>query len=141
KKLKVWDLSSKAERLHAPTLKEYSFIKFSSDGRLIALCENYTIKIWETATGRALPPLDVPNSGLFLEYGGVFAAFSNDGKRLASGGFGTQTFVWETETGRQLQQMKGRTNMAYAVAFSADGTQLTSCGRRRWYCRTRKGRR
>ena len=35
-------------------------------------------------------------------------------------------FLWETETGKQLQQMKGRTNMAYAVAFSADGTQLTS---------------
>lgn len=141
RKLKVWDISSKAERLQAPTLKEYSFIKFSSDGRLIALCENYTIKIWEVATGRPLPSLDIPNSGLFVEYGGVFAAFSNDGKRLASGGFGTQTFVWETETGKQVQQMKGRTNMAYAVAFSADGTQLTSGGRTRWDLRTGQGRR
>ncbi len=141
KKLKVWDVTSKAERVQAPTQKDFSFIKFSSDGRLIALCENYTVKIWEVATGRALPPLNVPNTGVFVEYGGVFANFNQDGKKLATGGFGTQTFLWETETGKQLQQMKGRTNMAYAVAFSADGTQLTSGGRTRWDLRTGQGRR
>ena len=142
KKLKVWDVSGKTtERVSAPTLKDYSFIKFSSDGRLIALCENYTIKTWETATGRELPMISVPNTGVFVEYGGVFASFSRDGKKLATGGFGTQTFLWETETGKQIQQMKGRTNMAYAVAFSADGTQLTSGGRTRWDLRTGQGRR
>jgi WD40 repeat protein/uncharacterized caspase-like protein len=141
KKLKVWDVTSKAERVQAPTQREFSIIKFSADGRFIALCENYTIKIWEVATGRALPPLNVPNTGVFVEYGGVFANFSQDGKKLATSGFGTQTFVWETETGKQLQQMKGRTNMAYAVAFSADGTQLTSGGRTRWDLRTGQGRR
>ena len=142
KKLKVWDVSSKTtERVQAPTLKDYSFIKFSSDGRLIALCENYTIKMWETATGRELPALNVPNTGVFVETGGVFASFSHDGKKLATGGFGTQTLLWETGTGKQIQQMKGRTNMAYAVAFSADGNQLTSGGRTRWDLRTGQGRR
>src|SRR5437870_4269882 len=142
KKLKVWDVSGKpAERLQAPTLKDYSFIEFSSDGRLIALCENYTIKMWEIATGRELPALNVPNSGVFLENGGVYAGFSHDGRKLATGGFGTQTFLWETGTGKQIQQMKGRTNMAYAVAFSADGNQLTSGGRTRWDLRTGQGRR
>jgi WD40 repeat protein/uncharacterized caspase-like protein len=141
KKLKVWDMTSKAERVQAPTQKEFSVIKFSGDGRLIALCENYTVKIWEVATGRALPPLNVPNTGVFVEYGGVFTNFSLDGKKLATSGFGTQTFLWETETGKQLQQMKGRTNMAYAVAFNADGTQLTSGGRTRWDLRTGQGRR
>ena len=141
KKLKVWDMTSKAERVQAPTQKEFSVIKFSADGRLIALGENYTVKIWEVATGRTLPPLNVPNTGVFVEYGGVFANFSQDGKKLATGGFGTQTFLWETETGKQLQQMKGRTNMAYAVSFSADGTQLTSGGRTRWDLRTGQGRR
>src|SRR5205807_3959231 len=58
KKLSVWDMSSKSERVQAPTQKDFSFIKFSSDGRLVALCENYTIKIWETATGKALPAIN-----------------------------------------------------------------------------------
>jgi WD40 repeat protein/uncharacterized caspase-like protein len=141
KKLKVWDMTSKTERVQAPTQREFSVIKFSGDGRMIALCENYAVKIWEVASGRALPSLNVPNTGVFVEYGGVFANFSPDSKKLATGGFGTQTFVWETETGKQLQQMKGRTNMAYAVAFSGDGTQLTSGGRTRWDLRTGQGRR
>jgi WD40 repeat protein/uncharacterized caspase-like protein len=141
KKLKVWDMTNKAERVQAPTVRDYGFIRFSSDGRLIALCENYTVKMWELATGRALPTLNIPNTGVFQEHGGVFANFSQDGKRLATGGFGTQTYLWDTETGKQVQQMKGRTNKAYAVAFSADGTQLTSGGRTRWDLRTGQGRR
>ncbi len=140
-KLKVWDMTNKAERVQAPTAKDYGFIRFSSDGRLIAFAENYTVKMWEIATGRALPTLNIPNTGVHQEYGGVFANFSQDGKRLATGGFGTQTYLWETETGKQVQQMKGRTNPAYAVAFSADGTQLTSGGRTRWDLRTGQGRR
>ncbi|MGZ8842474.1 MAG: caspase family protein, partial [Pyrinomonadaceae bacterium] len=141
KKFKVWDMTNKAERVQAPTVRDYGFIRFSSDGRLIAFAENYTVKMWEVATGRALATLDIPNTGVFQEHGGVFANFSQDGKRLATSGFGTQTYLWDTETGKQVQQMKGRTNMAYAVAFSADGTQLTSGGRTRWDLRTGQGRR
>lgn len=141
KKLKLWDVTSKSECVQAPTQKDFSFIQFSSDGRLMALCENYTVKIWETATGKALPAIDVPNTGVFVETGGVYAGFSADGKKIATGGFGTQTILWETETGKQIQQLRGRTNAAYAVAFSADGTQLTSGGRTRWDLRTGQGRR
>jgi WD40 repeat protein/uncharacterized caspase-like protein len=141
KKVKLWDMSSKSERVNVSTQQDYTRFKFSSDGRLFALCDKYTVRIWETATGRELPSIEVPNTGLFLDTGGVFVGFTNDGKNIATGGFGTQTYVWDTQTGKQLQQMKGRTNMAYAVAFSADGTQLTSGGRTRWDLRTGQGRR
>ena len=70
---------------------------------------------------------------------GVFANFSEDGKKLATGGFGTPTILWETETAKQLVKMSGRTNMAYEVAFSADGTRLSSGGRTRWDLRTGRG--
>ena len=141
KKLRVWDIGNKAERLHEPTAKDYANIRFSGDGRLIALCENYTIRIWEVADGRALPTINVPDTGAFVENGVVFAGFTADGSKVATGGFGTQTFVWETDTGKQAKQMRGRTNLAYAVAFSADGAQLTSGGRTRWDLRTGQGRR
>jgi WD40 repeat protein len=140
KKLKVWDVTTKqSERDLGPTLKEYSLIKFSSDGRLVALSEGYTIKLWETATGRELPALNIPNNGVFKDNGGCFVAFSEDGKRTATGGFGTPTLLWETETGKQLMQMKGRSNMAYSVAFSSDGNQLSAGGRTRWDLRTGRG--
>ena len=73
---------------------------------------------------RELPSLKVPNSGAFTEYGEAMVNFSEDGKRIATGGFDTDTFIWETETGKRLSNLNGRTNMAYNVAFSADGTQL-----------------
>jgi WD40 repeat protein/uncharacterized caspase-like protein len=140
KKLKVWDITTnQTERELGVTAKDYSPIKFSHDGRLVALAEGYTIRLWEVASGRELPTLNVPNTGVYADTGGTFIGFSDDGKKVATGGFGTQTLLWETETGKQLLPFKGRSNAAYAVAFSADGNQLTSGGRTRWDLRTGRG--
>jgi WD40 repeat protein len=126
KKLKVWDITSKSERVKATTQNNFAIIKFSSDGRLVAVGDNYVVHVWDTSSGKEVSTITVPNSGVYQENGGVFSAFTPDGKRLATSGFGTQTYVWDVDTGKQVQQFKGRTNMAYAVAFSEDGTQLTS---------------
>jgi len=140
KKLKVWDVTSKpTERNLTPTVRDFNQIKFSRDGRLLALSEGYTIKLWDLSASRELPSLSVPNLEVFAAYGGAFTSFSADGKKLATGGFGTPTLLWETETGKQLLPMKGRSNMAYGVAFSADGTQLSAGGRTRWDLRTGRG--
>jgi WD40 repeat protein/uncharacterized caspase-like protein len=135
---KVWDLSAKKEQEIAQTAKDYSHIKFSRDGRLLALSENYNVRLWDVTTMRELPALKAPNSGASSQ-GDAFVSFSEDGKRLATGGFDTDTIVWEIETGKQLATLSGRTNMAYNVAFNADGTQLTSGARTRWDLRTGRG--
>ena len=140
KKLKLWDLTTKqSERALGSTAKDYSPVKFSRNGRVVALAEGYTIKLWDVATGRELPTLNVPNNGVFADNGGTYVGFSADGRKIASGGFGTPTLLWETETGKQLLTLKGRSNMAYAVAFSADGNQLAAGGRTRWDLRTGRG--
>ena len=139
KRLKLWDLSTKKEQTLAQTAKDFSHVKFSRDSRLLAFSENYVVKIWDVATGRELTQLKVPNSGAFAAQADAFMAFSEDGKRIATGGFDTDTIVWETETGKRLSNLSGRTNMAYNVAFSVDGTQLSSGGRTRWDLRTGRG--
>jgi WD40 repeat protein/uncharacterized caspase-like protein len=139
KRLRLWDLNTKKEQNLAHTTKDFTNIKFSRDGRLIAFSENYVVKIWDAATGRELTQLKVPNSGAFSTYADAFLAFSEDGKRVATSGFDTDTIVWETETGKRLSNLSGRTNMAYSVAFSADGSQLSSGGRTRWDLRTGRG--
>ena len=138
RRFKLWDLSSKKVQELAQTAKDYSHIKFSRDGRLLALSENYNIRIWDTTTVRELPALKAPNTGASPQ-GEAFVAFSEDGKRLASGGFDTDTILWEVETGKQLATLSGRTNMAHDVAFNADGTQLYSGDRTRWDLRTGRG--
>jgi len=138
KRLKLWDVDTKKEQNLGPTAKEFSQIKFSRDGRLLALSENYVVKIWEVATGRELTQLKVPNIGGFSQ-ADAYIAFAEDGKRIATGGFGTDTIIWEAETGKRVSSVNGRTNMAYNVAFSPDGTQLSSGGRTRWDLRTGRG--
>ncbi|HEY2962467.1 MAG TPA: caspase family protein [Pyrinomonadaceae bacterium] len=139
KQLKLWDLNTKKEQDLGRTTKEYSQIKFSRDGRLLALSENYVVKIWDAATARELVQIKVPNSGAFAAQADAFIALSEDGKRIATGGFDTDTIIWEAETGKRVSNLSGRTNMAYNVAFSADGTQLSSGGRTRWDLRTGRG--
>jgi WD40 repeat protein/uncharacterized caspase-like protein len=139
KRFKFWDVTAKQEKELGPTSKDYPQIRFSRDGRLLALSDSYTVRLWETSTLVELPALKVPNSGAFSEYGDAMVTFSEDGKRIATGGFDTDTIVWETETGKRLSNLSGRTNMAYNVAFSADGNELFSGGRTRWDLRTGRG--
>jgi WD40 repeat protein/uncharacterized caspase-like protein len=140
KRVKLWDVTNKAnERDLGTTAQDWSVLKFSRDSRLLAMSEGYTVKLWDVATGHDLPALKAPNSGLLSTQGRVFVGFTDDGKRIATGGFDTPTVLWETDTAKQLLKLSGRTNMAYKVAFSADGNQLTSGGRTRWDLRTGRG--
>ncbi|HKG58383.1 MAG TPA: caspase family protein [Pyrinomonadaceae bacterium] len=138
KRFKLWDLTGKKDRDLGPTSKEFCQVKFSRDGRLLALSDSYTVKLWDVATLRELPAVKVPNSGAFPQ-SDAYISFSEDGKRLATGGFDTDIIVWETETGKRVSSLIGRANMAYNVEFSADGNELTSGGRTRWDLRTGRG--
>jgi WD40 repeat protein/uncharacterized caspase-like protein len=142
RRFKLWDLSAKTDQELTRTTKDFSHIKFSRDGRFLALSESYTIRVWDVASLRELLSLKVPNAGLHAQgdlFVNAYVSFSDDGKRIATGGFDTDTTLWETETGKKLANLTGRTNMAYNVAFSADGTQLYSGDRTRWDLRTGRG--
>ena len=140
KRLKVWDVTSKAvEKDLGPVTKDFSLIKLSRDGSLLALSENYTVRLWDVSTGREVTQLKLPNSGAFTTFAEPFVNFTDDGKRIASGGVDTPITVWDAASGKQLVRMAGRTNMAYSVHFSSDGSQLTSGGRTRWDLRTGRG--
>lgn len=138
KRFKLWDLTTKKNHDLGPTSKDFPYVKFSRDGRVVALSDSYTVKLWDVATLRELPALKVPNSGA-SPYTDAVVSFTEDGKRIATGGFDTDTIVWEIETGKRVSNLVGRANMAYSVQFSAGGNELTSGGRTRWDLRTGRG--
>ena len=120
KRVKLWDVTSRAnERDLGSATQLFGQLKFSRDARLLSFSEGYSVKIWDVASGRELPALLAPNSGLFATTGRVFAGFSDDGKKVATGGFDTPTILWETETAKQLLKLSGRTNTRSRSALTA----------------------
>src|SRR4030095_10459348 len=82
KRFKFFDLTSKASKELSTTINEFAPVKFSPDGRFVALADAYTAKIWEVATMRELPTLKIPNSGAFGSQAFAYVAFSNDGQKI-----------------------------------------------------------
>ena len=58
-------------------------------------------------------------------------AFSNDGKRIASGSDDNTVKVWDAITGRMSLVFHGHTDQVRSVAFSPDGKWIVSCGKDR----------
>ncbi|KAG6885358.1 hypothetical protein C0992_005190 [Termitomyces sp. T32_za158] len=53
-------------------------------------------------------------------------AFSPDGTQIVSGSDDSSVQVWDTMTGKQVQELQGHTHPVTSVAFSPDGAQIVS---------------
>ena len=141
-KLKLWEAGAGgAARVLADNVaQKFVAVKFSPDGRLLAAETGKSVfTVWDVATGREVSRVNAPDAGLPLAQTISVVEFSPDGRLLAVGGFFTQPSLWETETGRAVRTLKGQSNMAYSVAFSADGARLSSGGKTRWDLKTGSG--
>jgi len=56
-------------------------------------------------------------------------AFSPDGQRVVSGSDDDTLKIWDANTGKELQTLKGHTWWVHSVSFSPDGQRIVSgCG-------------
>ncbi|HJR08802.1 MAG TPA: caspase family protein [Pyrinomonadaceae bacterium] len=142
-KFELWDFTSKNSKPRQLfTLdKSYGIFNFSADGRMLALAYGNQVKLFDTSTGAETKTLDVPNrlAKLMPDAGVTALAFSADGRTLATSSFDTEITLWETATGRRAGRLSSRTNMAYEVAFSADGTRLFTGSKTVWDLATGRG--
>jgi WD40 repeat protein/uncharacterized caspase-like protein len=115
-------------------------LSFSSDGRWLAMGSGQTARLWDLKSNTERPVLKVASGSQFGERDSVTGlSFSPDGKTLATGAVNSPITLWETETGHESASLSGHTNYAANVAFSPDGTRLTSGTRTIWEVASGRG--
>lgn len=91
----------------------------SPDGRRFTTSgQNRAIRQW-SVEGNELAPLENAPGGWCVQY-------SPDGRWLVGCGLDRLIRLWDAETGRQIRQLQGHTQIAWMAAFLPDGERLVS---------------
>jgi dipeptidyl aminopeptidase/acylaminoacyl peptidase len=84
-----------------------------------------TARVWDVATGRELLRLAGHAGPIFR------AAFSSDGRHLATASYDRTARIWDASSGRELLRLAGNADYVFSAAFSPDsGRVITASGDR-----------
>jgi hypothetical protein len=126
KSVYLWDIKKGKliREFEDAAASEYVTASISTDARMVAAAGNDgAVRVWDASNNRLKYNLTRKNSEQYWS-----TAFSPDGKILATGDT-QQITLWDMNTGKLLQELKGHQNTVLSVKFSADGQKLISSSR------------
>jgi len=108
----------------APAVSPVVSVKFSPDGRILAVGGYKEVRLMDASTGKVIRSLEG-----HADYVRSIV-FSPDGKQLLAGGGPPQQWgeikVWDVATGALLRTMRGHADCIYSLAVSPDGKLVAS---------------
>lgn len=136
--IKLWNAADGGVRKHIKAARFSSpvaALAFNPDGRMLASGEWVIgkVKLWDAGAGRLLhefggPPAGGQAAGPTHDDFVMSVAFSNDGKRLVSGGRDAAVKVWSTESKQQLAVFRGHAATVKEAKLLPGGVSVLSGG-------------
>ena len=122
-RLWVWDGTPRREILALHVVG--AGVAFDATGAHLAIAGyDGSVKLWDTATGRALPSLPAGDGAVLR------VTFSPDGRRLAAAGDDEVIKIWNASTWKEAPPpLAGHGDSVLALAYSPDGKRIASAGR------------
>jgi WD40 repeat protein len=121
KRVCVWDITT-PRPFEFPQKRNCPAVALSSDGRALAVADDYTAKIYDIDRRR--------ERVLLKGHAGkvVSLAFSPDGRTLMTGSWDQTVRLWDTATGRERANYKWDIGRVYCVTYAPDGLRLAAGG-------------
>jgi WD40 repeat protein/tRNA A-37 threonylcarbamoyl transferase component Bud32 len=128
REVRIWDVPSGRAVMHlAGHIDTCSCLAFSPNGRLLASASyDRTIRLWDATTPIAEPRHEYCVFNCESEVRSV--AISADGTRVAAAGYWAGVQVWDTVTGRGVQNFPAFTIVVFSLAFSPNGQRVAAAG-------------
>ena len=116
----VWDIASQRIISILEPASGLRHPRFSADRQRLVALETSGASVWDTASGRKLATLRQKGSD-------KSAAFSPDGRTVATTAQGGEVRLWDGDSGRELKVV-GTHSGANGAAFSPDGRACATAG-------------
>lgn len=110
------------DELASRALERYNAVTSINAERMVSSSDDHTMSLWEPEKSKLCITRLVGHQQVINE-----AAFSPDGRMIASASFDKSVRIWDGITGKFIATLRGHVQRVYLVSWSADSRLLCSC--------------